>query len=97
MVSDRVPFVLLAVSELASNTLRHSSGPGTLRLWSDEKSLFVQVSDTGSLPGAAVAATPSFPGKSAEGGYGLALAGEFSDEMHIHPGPAVIRLRLRLR
>jgi anti-sigma regulatory factor (Ser/Thr protein kinase) len=96
MDSERVPWVLLAVSELASNTLRHSGGPGTLRLWSDRDNLFVQVSDGGELPAGVATGQSPFPSKGAQGGYGLALAGRFSDEILVHPAPTVVRLRLRL-
>jgi anti-sigma regulatory factor (Ser/Thr protein kinase) len=96
MASDRVPLVLLAVSELASNTLRHTGGSGTLRLWAADGSLFVQVNDSGQLSGGMAPGPLPFPLRSAEGGYGLALAGRLSDEILIHPAPAAVRLRLRL-
>jgi anti-sigma regulatory factor (Ser/Thr protein kinase) len=96
MGSDRLPKLLIALNELTSNTLRHTGGPGLLRMWASHDGLYVQVSDSGSLPATAAATPPQFPQQPGQGGYGLALAAQLSDEMYIHPDPATFRLRFRL-
>ncbi len=97
MTAERIEHVLLAVTELASNTIRHTHGAGLLRMWQSGGDLMVQVSDEGSLPEVAGAAAVSraLPAPGAVGGYGLALVAQFSDEMLVHRAPATIRLRFR--
>jgi anti-sigma regulatory factor (Ser/Thr protein kinase) len=46
---DRVIDLVLAIGELAANTLRHTSQPGTLMLWHTDHEVIGQVSDTGQI------------------------------------------------
>jgi anti-sigma regulatory factor (Ser/Thr protein kinase) len=47
----RVRGFVIAVSELAANTLTHTKGPGTLTVWSTRHELIGQVRDTGHITG----------------------------------------------
>jgi anti-sigma regulatory factor (Ser/Thr protein kinase) len=97
MAARLVPQMVLAVSELATNTMRHTAGPGAVQLWVTHDGLMVQVSDSGTLPAAVAAGPFSFPSQPAVGGYGLALAAKFSDQMHVRAAPTLIRLLFLLR
>ena len=44
---DRVELLTLAVSELATNTLQHTTGGGWVRLWAEPGQLFCDVVDQG--------------------------------------------------
>jgi anti-sigma regulatory factor (Ser/Thr protein kinase) len=47
LTGQRVDDVVLAVSELAANTVRHGSGAGTLRVWVAGRALICEVEDGG--------------------------------------------------
>ena len=47
LVGPRVDDVVLAVSELVANTVRHGGGVGTLRAWVADRSLVCEVEDDG--------------------------------------------------
>ncbi len=47
LVGQRVDDVVLAVSELAANSVRHGSGAGTLRVWVSGRALVCEVEDGG--------------------------------------------------
>ena len=96
MTEPRLGHLLVAVSELATNTIRYTPGPGLLTVWHTSEHLFLQVSDEGKLPPVAAGSMHPFPPPNAAGGFGLALVGQFSDQMLIEASPAVIRLRFQL-
>ena len=45
----RIPDLVLAISELAANTLRHTGGGGTVQFWRTSDRVICQVSDTGQI------------------------------------------------
>lgn len=89
---DRTADAVLAVNELASNSVEHGPGAGVLRLWVDGRSgLVAEIADRGRLTG-------SFPGMvrpstSGPRGRGLWLASELCDVMEVwHDDGTVIRV-----
>jgi anti-sigma regulatory factor (Ser/Thr protein kinase) len=91
--TDRVADTVLAVNELASNSVEHGPGWGRLRLWSDA-GVIAEVADAGRL-------TLPFPGMTMpppEGarGRGLWLASELSDSLEVwsESGSTVIRVQM---
>ena len=60
LAAERVDDVLLAVGEMAANSLRHGGGSGVLRLWTDADHVVCEVADAGVIddPLAAVARPP---------------------------------------
>jgi anti-sigma regulatory factor (Ser/Thr protein kinase) len=92
--SERTADVVLAVNELASNSIEHGPGSGRLRMWIDN-GLLAEVADAGRL-------TEPFPGlaqppPTGARGRGFWLAGELSDVMEVwdHAG-TVVRLSFLL-
>jgi anti-sigma regulatory factor (Ser/Thr protein kinase) len=81
--------VTAVAHELAANAVVHGAGRGRLRLWSDDKFLYCQVSDDGRGGAVDEAGGPdgaaSWP---AEHGHGLWLAGQIADQLSISHGPA---------
>ena len=73
----RASDLMLAVSEVASNSVRHAGGRGTLSVWSEPAALVCEVRDGGRIEEDALVgrARPS-PGQ--RGGYGLWLVNELS-------------------
>ena len=46
---DRTADLVLAVDEIASNSLRHGGGRGTLRIWREDGALVCEVRDAGRI------------------------------------------------
>lgn len=88
--------VVIAVSELAANTLRHGGGQGTLAIWTAADELLCQVEDAGYISDPLVGRTK--PAPDAPGGHGMWVVHQLCDLVEIRTGPdgTVIRLHMRL-
>jgi anti-sigma regulatory factor (Ser/Thr protein kinase) len=91
---DRVADLVLAVNEIASNSVEHGPGHGRLRVWTGRDGVTAEITDPGT-------ATMSFPGMVAPPatgarGRGLWLASELCDVMQVwsDAGGTVVRLRM---
>jgi anti-sigma regulatory factor (Ser/Thr protein kinase) len=88
--------LIIAVGELAANTLRHTAGPGTIRLWAEPGEVICEVSDTGYIRDdlAGRRCPPADAGR----GQGLWVVHQVCDrvEMRTGPGGTVFRLHLAL-
>jgi anti-sigma regulatory factor (Ser/Thr protein kinase) len=86
---DRLSNLLVVATELATNAVRHGGGAGVLRLWSTDGTLYCQVVDEGpGMPDPHAAGTEQTP-IARDGGRGLWLVRQFSDDIEIinhHPG-----------
>src|SRR5712691_6244993 len=94
--------VVIAVHELASNSVRHGPGRGRLRLWATGQALICEVSDgdadgdAAMQPDAGPPAERSTPDSDdppwpVEPGHGLWLVGKVADSLTVrHDGPGVI-------
>ncbi len=96
-LTDReIKHLVLATNELATNSLRHGPGRGTLRLWQEDGSLVCEVKDSGrfSPPPLIGRERPDFE---RVGGRGLWLANQLCDLVQIRAdhGGTVVRLHLR--
>ncbi|WP_084757311.1 ATP-binding protein [Micromonospora cremea] len=91
----RVELLTLAVSELATNTLQHTTGGGRVRLWAEADQLFCDVIDQGPP---ARAFGRDMPPADAVRGRGLAIVEQVCDEVAVltEPEGTVVRLRLGL-
>jgi anti-sigma regulatory factor (Ser/Thr protein kinase) len=89
---DRRDDLALVVHELASNSVRHGGGAGTLRIWREPDDLVVEVSDAGQL-GDALAGRHR-GGDTDEGGRGLWLAHQLADLVQIRRSPAGMTVRV---
>lgn len=90
----RIEVLTLAVSELTTNTLQHTSGGGHIRVWAEGGSLFCDVVDKG-------ADRPfgrTMPSAEAVRGRGLAIVERVCDAVHTAtvPGGTLVRIRLDL-
>jgi anti-sigma regulatory factor (Ser/Thr protein kinase) len=84
--------IVLAVNEIATNSLRHGGGRGELRAWSDGRSLVCEVSDQGHITAPLVGRLPPALDTGADGG--LWLANQLCDLVQIYSSPhgTVIRV-----
>jgi anti-sigma regulatory factor (Ser/Thr protein kinase) len=95
LAASRVADLVLAVSELAGNTLRYTDSSGTVQLWSAGKHLICQVTDRGQITDPLARHRPRSEGL---GGKGLWLVNQLCDLVQARSSPAgtVARLHMRL-
>ena len=79
--SEAATGVVLAVSEIASNSIRHGGGHGELRVWTEGRALVCEVSDAGHITSPLVGRVR--PAPDAAGGAGLWLANQLCDLVQI--------------
>jgi anti-sigma regulatory factor (Ser/Thr protein kinase) len=87
--------LVIAVAELAANTLVHTSGPGTLTIWVTDDEIICQVHDQGQItnPHAGMARpAPDAPG----GGRGLWAVYQVCDQVEISTGQAGTTVRVHI-
>jgi anti-sigma regulatory factor (Ser/Thr protein kinase) len=94
----RVGDLIIAVGELAANTLTHTSGPGTVTLWATGSEIICQVSDSGQITDLLAGRLKRDP-VAAGGGRGLWVVQQVCDLVEIRAGPAgtAVRLHMHLR
>lgn len=94
--ASRANDVIIAVSELAANTLRHTPGPGTLRIWQIPGELVCEIADQGWISDPLAGRHP--PGtRHIGGGLGLQLVHQVCDLVETRTDPVngtVIRLHI---
>jgi anti-sigma regulatory factor (Ser/Thr protein kinase) len=93
---DRATDLVIAVSEVAANTLRHTTSGGTVWLWHDRSEVICQVRDTGQITDPLAGSHP--PARDLPGGKGLWLVNQVCDltELHTTAAGTTIRLHMRL-
>lgn len=91
----RLGDAVLAVDELATNSIRHGGGAGTLWTWTEDDHFLVEVADAGRLrdPLAGRFLPPIDQGR----GRGLFIANQLADLVQIHSGEDGTAVRLHLR
>jgi len=93
---DRARDLVLAVGELAGNTLVHTGKPGTLAIWTGNGEIICQVQDTGHITDPLAGTRRPGPTDSG-GGRGLWLVNQLCDLVEIRTGPGGTTIRLRIR
>ena len=93
---DRTADLVLAVDEIASNSLRHGGGRGTLRIWREEGALVCEVRDAGRIEDPM--AGRERPALDRDGGRGLWMVNQLCDlvQLRSFPSGAVVRLHVYL-
>jgi anti-sigma regulatory factor (Ser/Thr protein kinase) len=89
--------LVVAVSEIATNSVRHGGGHGELRVWPEGPSLVCEVADSGALT--SPLAGREEPDPADVGRRGLWLANQLCDlvQIRVFPNGTVVRLRLEVR
>jgi anti-sigma regulatory factor (Ser/Thr protein kinase) len=90
----RADDLVLAVSEVAANTLRHTPGPGALSIWHDDAEIVCEIRDGGVItdPMAGRRAPP--PG--ALVGHGLWLVHQVCDQVELSSGADGTTVRMHM-
>jgi anti-sigma regulatory factor (Ser/Thr protein kinase) len=85
--------LVVAVNEIATNSLKHGGGHGELRVWTEGRSLLCEVSDHGHLTSPLAGRLPPGP----DAGGGLWLANQFCDLVQIYSTPESTAVRVHQR
>ncbi len=95
--ADRTSDLVLAVSEVATNSVCHGGGGGTLRVWTDDQSLYCEIRDDGAFAAGPLAGRVR-PAPAQMNGRGLWLVNHLCDLVQIRTGPHgnVVRMHMAL-
>jgi anti-sigma regulatory factor (Ser/Thr protein kinase) len=97
LMEGRANDLVLAVSEVAANTLRHTRSPGTLAIWHDQDEIVCVIHDAGTITDPSVGRRKPPPG--ASGGHGLWLVRQVCDlvELTSDASGTTVRMHMTLR
>jgi anti-sigma regulatory factor (Ser/Thr protein kinase) len=96
LTPERVEILVLAISEIATNGIRHGGHRRELHVWVDPDAVVCEVVDDGPHPPGPLAGyLPPTPGT--PGGMGLWLVGQTCDAFSLHTAHGVTRARFALR
>ena len=87
--------LVLAVHELASNSILHGGGIGVVRAWHDDGEAVCEVRDRGRFDNLLAGRRPPRPDQL--GGWGLWIANHACDLVQVRTGPAGTTVRVRVR
>jgi anti-sigma regulatory factor (Ser/Thr protein kinase) len=92
--SERTDDLVLAVNELATNSVTHGGGQGVLRLWSEPDAVICEISDAGGVVEPLAGRERPTAGRA--GGRGLWLCNQLCDLVQIraYPEGGVVRLHM---
>jgi len=86
--------LVLAVSEVAANTVRHANSPGSLKIWYDSEEIVCQIQDEGTIHDPL--AGQRKPSIDATGGHGLWIVHQVCDEVEMQSDEAGTTIRLHM-
>lgn len=89
--AHRGELLVLAVSELATNTLQYTQSAGSVRVWADADQVICDVMDTGPMR-----SFGPMPPPQATGGRGLAIVEHVADNVTASPTTEGTRVRIRM-
>ena len=90
----RASDLVLAVSEVAANTLRHTQSAGTLTIWRQRGELVCQIQDEGTITDPL--AGQRRPGPDATGGHGLWLVYQVCDLVELRSDASGTTIRMHM-
>jgi anti-sigma regulatory factor (Ser/Thr protein kinase) len=97
LTEARANDLVLAVSEVAANTLRHTGSSGTLAIWHDEHEIVCEIRDEGTITDPLAGQVR--PAPDATGGHGLWLVYQVCDQVDLNSdvNGTTIRMHMTLR
>ena len=97
LTEARANDLVLAVSEVAANTLRHTGSSGTVAIWHDEREIVCEIHDEGTITDPLAGQVR--PALDATGGHGLWLVYQVCDRVDLDSdvNGTTIRMHMSLR
>ena len=92
--TQRIEELVLAINELAANSIRHGGGSGALRSWTDAAGPVFEVQDAGAILDPMVGRR--CPPPDGTGGRGLWMVHHLCDLVQVRSGPAGTTIRVRM-
>ena len=86
--------LVLAVSEVAANTVRHAKSPGSLKIWYDTQEIVCQIQDEGFITDPLVG--QRMPSLEAMGGHGLWIVYRVCDQVEVDSDETGTTIRLHM-
>jgi anti-sigma regulatory factor (Ser/Thr protein kinase) len=93
--AGRVDDLVIAVNELAANTVTHGGGTGTVRVWLTPAAIICEVRDPGRIT--EPLAGRVLPAMNSEGGRGLVIVNHLCDLVRLYTGESGTTIRLTMR
>ena len=93
--ADRTRDLVIAVSELAANTWRHTDAGGTLHIWPADGEVLCQVRDSGHVSDPLAGRRRPIP--EAGSGHGLWVVNQLCDLVELRTGSTGTTIRLHIR
>jgi anti-sigma regulatory factor (Ser/Thr protein kinase) len=94
LAEGRATDLVLAVSEVAANTLRHTHSEGTLTIWRQAGEVVCEIQDEGTISDPL--AGQRRPGPDATGGHGLWLVYQVCDLVELRSGETGTIIRMHM-
>lgn len=94
LAETRAIDLVLAVSEVAANTVRHARSPGKLDIWHDANEIVCQIQDKGTITDPL--AGRRTPAPDALGGHGLWLVHQVCDRVELRSDESGTTIRLHM-
>jgi anti-sigma regulatory factor (Ser/Thr protein kinase) len=94
LTETRAIDLVLAVSEVAANTVRHAKSPGSLKIWYDTDEIVCQIHDHGIISDPL--AGRRRPSLEAMGGHGLWIVYQICDEVELRSDETGTTIRLHM-
>ena len=94
LTESRAIDLVLAVSEVAANTVRHAKSPGSLKIWYDTEEIVCQIQDEGTITDPLAGRRQ--PSLEAMGGHGLWIVNQVCDEVEIRSDETGTTIRLHM-
>ncbi|HKN94383.1 MAG TPA: sensor histidine kinase [Thermoleophilaceae bacterium] len=93
--AERCEDLALALNELATNSIRHGGGSGSLSIWTDHEAVVAEVRDRGQIDRPLAGREQPAPGQ--VGGHGLWLVNQLCDlmQMRTFSTGSVVRVHMR--
>lgn len=93
LADGRITDLVLAVSEVAANTLRHAGGLGTVRIWATAEEVICQVTDPGRIDDPLAGRRPPL---SDDRGQGLWVINQVCDLVELRSGATGTTVRMHM-
>jgi anti-sigma regulatory factor (Ser/Thr protein kinase) len=87
--------LIVAVNEVATNSLRHGGGEGLLRVWEDDGMLVTEVRDSGRIEAPLIGRER--PTGHSQGGYGLWMVNQICDLVQVRSFRSGSAVRMHMR